>query len=367
MSDGDKGNARESFFVGRLESLRGLAALSVAIYHSAAMYSVPDTQWAGGLFLRIIGNGGGGIFLFFVLSGYVLTLSLRRSFARGSVLVETGVFYIRRAFRLMPLLMISILLGYAIMNLALVPPDAPLTAFARATIAPIPDIRDFIKDLLLLSFHSNPLAWTLRVELAWSIFLPVLFLLHERAGPIGRVMIFLALYAMMFLTQPGANFLYFGSAFYIGMWLTTAPRPFDCFTVVTVGAAMTFFGQLWGPDSFQHSMHLFGTSLILWGTIHAREVGFFKFLESGIARSLGRISYSFYLFHFLILALCVYFLTRVAPAVGGLYANVALILGSVALTLVVARFAYRQIEQRSMSAGVQVGLRFREKTVALLA
>jgi len=67
----------------RLEALRGLAALMVVCFHGV---SAADHPWA-----RLVFNGSGAVSLFFVLSGYVLGLSLWRG--TGSISRQCIVFF----------------------------------------------------------------------------------------------------------------------------------------------------------------------------------------------------------------------------------------------------------------------------------
>src|ERR1700737_3537651 len=77
-----------------LQSLRGIAALTVAIGHTLTYYYY-DTSSYGSMVL----NGRGAVVVFFVISGYVLTCSLRNSpFDRYSILK----FWMQRAFRIYP-------------------------------------------------------------------------------------------------------------------------------------------------------------------------------------------------------------------------------------------------------------------------
>ncbi|GAA3413547.1 acyltransferase family protein [Streptosporangium vulgare] len=89
-----------------LDALRGPAALAVALHHSGWTF-IPDL-WA-----EVDGRidvGTWGVFVFFLVSGYIIPASLER---RG----DLRAFWIGRAFRLLPLLLaalgLALLLAYA--------------------------------------------------------------------------------------------------------------------------------------------------------------------------------------------------------------------------------------------------------------
>ena len=98
-------------FIIALESIRGLAALSVALFHSFHLLPVNGvrvyntTIWnvpsADGLLMRltmVLFNGGAAVSLFFVLSGFVLALSLHRD--ERQVGAKASSFFVRRTFRI---------------------------------------------------------------------------------------------------------------------------------------------------------------------------------------------------------------------------------------------------------------------------
>lgn len=85
-----------------VDALRGYAILSVIAYHSCQ--SVPDLPDALG---RILDLGSVGVPLFFMVSAFTIFLTLERSFAAGQ---GAGDFYIRRAFRILPLFYLVLLL-----------------------------------------------------------------------------------------------------------------------------------------------------------------------------------------------------------------------------------------------------------------
>lgn len=83
-----------------LDALRGPAALAVALHHSGWTF-LPGV-WAE--VDRRIDVGTWGVFVFFLVSGYIIPASLER---RG----DLRVFWIGRAFRLLPLLLTALVLA----------------------------------------------------------------------------------------------------------------------------------------------------------------------------------------------------------------------------------------------------------------
>jgi peptidoglycan/LPS O-acetylase OafA/YrhL len=90
---GDNTNQRAR--VRELDGLRGVAVLTVVVYH-AQVVLIPSR----GVWLR---NGFLGVDLFFVLSGFLITSLLVREYRRRGR-VGVGAFYRRRAMRLLPAL-----------------------------------------------------------------------------------------------------------------------------------------------------------------------------------------------------------------------------------------------------------------------
>ncbi len=86
--------------LGWLDALRGPAALAVALHHAAWTF-IPGV-W--GAVDGRIDVGTWGVFVFFMVSGYIIPASLER---RGDV----RAFWIGRAFRLLPLLLAAIALA----------------------------------------------------------------------------------------------------------------------------------------------------------------------------------------------------------------------------------------------------------------
>lgn len=140
-----------------LDSLRFLAALCVAMAHcltafsaqpfhaqTLAMMDFSNTEGVFARLVQLVFNAHSAVIIFFVLSGFVLTLSLRR-LASVNYGVEFFTFVIRRAYRIFPALICSLLiLGYIVSY----PSDK------------------LVQNMLLMDTSINSVAWTLKVELA---------------------------------------------------------------------------------------------------------------------------------------------------------------------------------------------------------
>jgi peptidoglycan/LPS O-acetylase OafA/YrhL len=86
----------------RIPSLDGLRALSIALVligHGSHALSMRSR--AIGILIAIFGDGGLGVSIFFVISGYLIT-KLLLSEIRETGKIDVSEFYIRRAFRILP-------------------------------------------------------------------------------------------------------------------------------------------------------------------------------------------------------------------------------------------------------------------------
>jgi peptidoglycan/LPS O-acetylase OafA/YrhL len=100
-------------FFGNLESIRGLAALSVVVVHCIVAFALVD-QNAGAVRLILdIANGRNAVVLFFVLSGFVLSESLAHSSKSSRPIL---VFVSKRLFRMLPLAYVGLILSAFYLN-----------------------------------------------------------------------------------------------------------------------------------------------------------------------------------------------------------------------------------------------------------
>ena len=137
-----------------------------------------------------------GVLMFFVHTSLVLMLSMDRSKARGTAFFTS--FYLRRAFRIYPLSIVTVLLVLAI--------GAPAIAW---TLDPPPHYSAFdvagnlllIQNLVDVQLVLSPL-WSLPLELQMYLVLPVLYVLLRSGPPVTRAWLLWGLAIVGGLLQP---------------------------------------------------------------------------------------------------------------------------------------------------------------------
>ncbi|WP_328855136.1 acyltransferase [Microbispora hainanensis] len=159
-----------------LDALRGIAAPAVALHHSA--WTFIPAVWAE--VDRRVDVGTWGVFVFFLVSGYIIPASLER---RG----DLRAFWTGRAFRLVPLLLaalaLALLLAYAGLFESSPGFDSrppPLVALANLTM---------LQELLGVPSVINVM-WTLSYEMAFYLMTAGLFAVRQahRSAPIAMVL-----------------------------------------------------------------------------------------------------------------------------------------------------------------------------------
>ncbi len=140
METGPASNPAGTAFNTRLESLRGVAALMVAIGHSFLVLEMSGPLWRLVKASFIVFNGRAAVTLFFVMSGYVLGLSLKRSrepFWRGTL-----TFMFRRFFRIYPALIVTTLVFYLFLHLGWTEPALSWGSNWFHLVMPVPPPRN---------------------------------------------------------------------------------------------------------------------------------------------------------------------------------------------------------------------------------
>lgn len=179
-----------------LDSLRGLASISVVISHFVLAYRLDlEFKLINYSPFHFFYDGFAAVTFFFVLSGYVLTLSMK-----NKVEVDLKSFYLKRIFRIMPayifVLFVS-LLFYSFFSVIHTIPDSSswINSFWDKPL----DYKNFIRQIVFilplkgfaeLVFQN----WSLYVEMQFSFLIPFLFFIYKKVNFIFFLVFNLVLY-----------------------------------------------------------------------------------------------------------------------------------------------------------------------------
>ncbi|HTY18701.1 MAG TPA: acyltransferase [Myxococcota bacterium] len=343
-----------------LDGLRGAAAVAVLLFHATSHIAMPSALLSL-LPVSPLGplvNGPGAVHVFFVLSGYVLALTLQGDGRPGWL----ARYYVRRVFRIQPPYMAAVLLAWAATRVVIPAgfhdPNAP---WLRLPAAALPVALAFPSR----AFGLLPVGWSLFVEMAMSVVFPLLFLLGRRVHsglPIALSVLFLRDLPSSWV------FLRFMIDFAIGLSLrlegarvaalmgrlpAVAPA-----LLAVAGLALLqlpyvaglmdtgFAGLEHGHTPAAVAQLACGAGLLLVAAMHAPRLR--QALSSPLGRFFGRTSYSFYLIHYtVLLSFVMHARTYSLPWPTG----IAVTLLTFAVTTALSELGWRFVEAPAIGAG----------------
>ncbi|SON54806.1 Acyltransferase family protein [Hartmannibacter diazotrophicus] len=297
-----------------LHGLRGVAALAVLWSHVIALLAFAPTVLAP---FHYFSGGGAAVAFFFVLSGAVLSISLKRFTASPLAYVAYGI---KRLFRLYPLLIVATAFGLAyafllhplVRNAVFEP-----TFFGHYDEKPGPFL--IVASFLGLIDKANPPTWTIFVEMIASAMLPFFVLFARNLGraailTAALLVVSFAAYQMpdshvllyrwpVFMVNFAAGILVLFVAYH---WRETLARLSQSFRLVAVAALflilmngrelMAAGGYLYKghADPVTNLFEMAVSFLIVLLMIDAPAM----LAKSPLMRRLGNLSYGIYLLHF---------------------------------------------------------------------
>jgi peptidoglycan/LPS O-acetylase OafA/YrhL len=339
-----------------IDALRALAVIAVFGYHAGL-------TWVPGGFL--------GVDLFFVISGYLITSLLLREF-RAAGQVRLGRFWLRRARRLLPA--VGVLIAVTMVLAAIFEPERidSLRGDALASLAYVANWHFVFSDVSYFEQFQRPSLfthlWSLSVEEQFYLFWPLVFaagmtlfgrtrlLLGVLAGALGSV----ALAWVLFDPGADASRLYYGTdthavGLLAGVALALVWSPvelrrhrsgplvgpvLDAVGVVALGFVVLSFLRVHDYDiGLYHGGYLWLalTAAVLIAALAHPAARLGSLLGQPPLLWLGLRSYSFYLWHWPVLAL-----TR--PGVDVDLPRGLLVPLQLALVLALAQLSYRYVE-----------------------
>ena len=338
-----------------LDSARGLAAMSVMIFHVILMFNWKVMTLPPKIFilLKVIFNGSDAVSFFFVLSGFVLTASI----VKLQDNFDYPNYIVRRVFRIYPLYAASVITAFIISG-------------GNKTFV-------FLQEMNIVSTVHQFVGpgWTMGAEIFISLLMPV-FVLTLRHRNMSYVVLLISLFSYNYLSPFAFHFI-LGMLIYDlyrsrrqVLWLDQARYMF-----VVLPVLMIFYSSRHIAELSPRFTHLILMAEDFMGIGH----GNFFFDLSGIASAafiiiilqsqriqavlshailafIGRISFSIYLIHWLVMNnIPVKKIAQIYPP-GALYL-VMLIAAVSLITIFISYFTYRFIELPFINLAKKLDLR----------
>lgn len=326
-----------------LDGVRGLAALSVVFFHVADSDRLPEVEGgiAGFVWNTLFLNGLLGVAVFFVLSGFVISHSLRRGLETGG---NFGDFMVRRLVRLTPPYWAAIIFAIGFHMLAVYVNGEEFAPGGEALTAPR-FIHHFFYTQELAGFvNINDVFWTLALELQFYIVIGLIVLLIT--GLSRHVNVKLFDIAAWLLAGSSLAFAFFHSdpnrattvgpflySFVIGVlinWYWRKQIHFSVLTIFLAGAGV--LGFVAKDAAFARAAFVSGLLLL----VALKTGGVNTWLSRPVFEFLGKISYSLYLIHVPIVGACLLVATQLfgTGAAGYWIGTSTAVVGSVVASMV---------------------------------
>jgi peptidoglycan/LPS O-acetylase OafA/YrhL len=305
----------------KLDGLRGLLSIVVALNHSFLILAIPAYAdvWGQNIFnfhdlqsklqqiFMLLGNGGVAVTMFFILSGLVLGGSLSRVQFSPRGLTS---FYVKRLLRLYPVYVFVILLIAVYMKRGFVYQVYPHAAswfswWMRFDMT----LKEFIYNFFFIHTYLGGVTWTLRVILIASFIFPLFYLATKKTSKVVDLLITAALIAMsfsVFILPDFRDFRYL-YMFFLGLILPKFQSFFASLShrfilLLAPFALLLLLDIRYMTDEYAGGLI---ESVISWFVIgllaYGHQVKVFDFLDGNLLKFFGKISYSLYLIHFSIL------------------------------------------------------------------
>lgn len=192
-----------SAFIPEIDGLRFLAIFLVIFRHINIFVLVktpfsfsdsPDSHW---LINTLCSNGDRGVWLFFVISGFILALPFARHYLDRQKKVSLKGFYLKRLTRLEPPYIIVTILCFILLILK------GKYGFGEL-LAPLGSSLLYLHNIFPFGPYINGVAWSLEIEVQFYLLVPLFTLLFRLSAKIRRL-----IFIFIILLFPILNRYYF--------------------------------------------------------------------------------------------------------------------------------------------------------------
>lgn len=259
--------------------LRGIAALMVCIYHFTNYYSGSESLLSEGDYLKEIGKFGiNGVFVFFVISGFVIPLSMYK----GDYAIGSFHRFIGRRWVRIEIPYIASILAYFVMYYI----NCRIHMW-NFEIDPIRFLHHLVYTIPFSEYEwYNVIFWTLAIEFQFYLFMALLFPIINHSNK-WVAFITITLFAVGSLIGESHNLLFhYGSLFSLGLLLFMFKLERISLNI-TIVTATIFAVIIAFVNSIEIASFAYATFIMI----------VFLSIDRKYLNKLGDISYSLYLIH----------------------------------------------------------------------
>lgn len=367
-----------------LDSLRGIAAMIVVIFHCLlsytafyyANYDYEFNNWLMGIFtlspLHTIWAGKEAVLLFFVLSGFVLMIPFANN--RKPLYLP---YLIKRICRIyipyIVIMLVSVFIAVLFWEYNTLNDLSPTFANRWEHEVSLKSIIAYIAMFNIDTANVNGVVWTLFIEMKVSLYLPLFLLLiaklEWKKGLIIALIINTGLHLGFGYANENVSFLpikafvaFFNESFYynyffiLGAVLAKERNKLMAYShvsgyakVVLLLLSLVLINSRWISlittmylENIENFVTALGFALLFLVVLTSKTVD--EFLTKKYLLYLGKISFSLYLVHIPVLMLTVVFLSKLIPT----WAAFCLV---PIFSVIVAHYSYKWIEDPAMKLG----------------
>jgi peptidoglycan/LPS O-acetylase OafA/YrhL len=291
-----------------LDGLRGWAAFVVLTYHASFLIFHAVDPIYNYRAVQVLIDGALAVYVFFVVSGFALSIHFLETDNPRVV----QALALRRYIRLGVPIFFASLASYLLLSFGLMV-HQPAAAVLRANVAIIgldvtPSLPGFLKFALYGVFFQyrvpetyDPPLWSMSIELFGSFIVFAMLLLYPKTWS-GRIVVFGGFLVGCLATQPIYSCFLYGVllAHISRLGVVRAFRTSLAATILGLAliAGVALFSA-YGRGLYNgYSMSVAGCALVAAPVVSARIASFFSWR---ISRFLGRVSFSLYLTHYLVI------------------------------------------------------------------
>lgn len=263
-----------------IDSLRGIAASMVCFFH----FSTTVGYIESGHIKDFFSYGATGVFVFFVISGVVIPLSMIRG---GYTLGNWGAFMLKRVARLEPPYLVSIVLALCYFKLRII-----MAGPSASSLPPFPSTENVLFHIgYLIPFTGSdwiiPPYWTLCVEFQYYIALSLLLPAVLKGNNVSRYCFYAIFLLCPFLLPNREFFPLYGPLFLIGITYAFSKTNIIQVKEYTLVTALCIIAGLM----------VLPVNNIVAALLTILTIQYLPGFANKVLLFLGKISYSIYLLH----------------------------------------------------------------------